>query len=81
MNPEGPRKKRKLSTLRTIRGAMADVARAIEDDTMDPGKGKALADVLWKLAELTKDREIEKRLEALEGKRRMPRTQPGIDVQ
>lgn len=79
--PAEPPKKRKLSRIRDIRGALADAARALEAGNIEPDVATALRGLYMSLAEVIRDREIEKRLEAAEGKRRPPKAQPGVDIQ
>jgi hypothetical protein len=66
--PENP-KNRRLNTMRGVRKGLADVIRGLESEEIDPDRGRALTAAYKALGEAIGGVALEKRIEALEGKR------------
>jgi hypothetical protein len=69
LTPSPPAKRgRRLATITNVRCALADVLRALENDTINPSKGRVMIYGLSALAGLIEGSDLEARITDLEGR-------------
>ncbi len=74
LTPSPPTKRgRRLASITNVRCALADVLRSLEDDTINPTKGRVLIYGFSTLAGLIEGSDLEARLTELENQRNLGR--------
>ena len=74
LTPSPPAKRgRRLATITNVRCALADVLRALENDQINPTKGRVLIYGFSVLASLIEGSDLEARITELEGQRDLGR--------